>query len=89
VTLQVAEHSTEADCFVVVHGKVYDVTPYMKSAPCLPYLLFAVCSLLSAVCCLLSALCCLLYAVCCLLSALCCLLSVVVHGKVYDVTPYM
>lgn len=30
---QVARHNTREDCFVIVHGQVYDATPYMDLHP--------------------------------------------------------
>ncbi|RKP22592.1 cytochrome b5-like heme/steroid binding domain-containing protein, partial [Syncephalis pseudoplumigaleata] len=30
---QVAEHTSENDCWVVIHGKVYDVTGFLNEHP--------------------------------------------------------
>ena len=32
-TAQVAEHNTATDCWIVLKGKVYDVTPYVDEHP--------------------------------------------------------
>jgi cytochrome b involved in lipid metabolism len=32
-TDQVASHSTEKDCWIIVHSKVYDVTKFLKDHP--------------------------------------------------------
>ncbi len=30
---EVSEHDNEDDCWIVIHDKVYDVTPYLESHP--------------------------------------------------------
>eukprot|EP01045_Picozoa_sp_COSAG04_P023186 COSAG04_NODE_2717_length_3690_cov_1.064327_5_plen_98_part_01 len=30
---EVATHSTEDDCWLIIEGKVYDVTPFLRSRP--------------------------------------------------------
>ena len=30
---EIAKHKEEEDCWLVIHGKVYDVTPYLDEHP--------------------------------------------------------